>query len=93
MNLNLFEIVFRRNELRTLREKVQEHESGDKFVLSSNERLLILDALCNDYYKAKVENPKTKYYIRQLYKNIKIRLAKKEVEMPGDFVKNIKGRQ
>jgi len=77
MNLNLFEIVFRRNELRTLRQSVREYESGDKFVLSSIERLLILDALRDPHYIEKVQNPKTKYFIRQSYKNLVLKIAKK----------------
>lgn len=51
-----------------------------KIELNSKERQMLLDALIHDSYVDKVRQPKTPYEIRQLYKNIKIKIAMKEVE-------------
>jgi hypothetical protein len=73
MNLKILEIIFHRKELKDLRAKV----SKDALILSSSERLFILDALRDPHYIEKVQNPKTKYFIRQSYKNLVLKIAKK----------------
>jgi hypothetical protein len=77
MNLKLLEIIFHKKELKELRERFQEYEHKDILVLSSSERLLILDALRDPAYIQKVQSPKTKYQIRQIYKNLVLKIAKK----------------
>lgn len=37
--------------------------------------MIILDALCHDAYKDKVSEPKTKHFIRQIYKSLVEKLA------------------
>ncbi len=51
-----------------------------KIELNSKERQVLLDALIEDRYVDKVRQPQTPYEIRQLYKNLKIKIAMKEVE-------------
>lgn len=41
-----------------------------KIALNSNERRMILDALLHDGYKDKIQEPKTKHFIGQIYKNL-----------------------
>jgi hypothetical protein len=77
MNLRLLEIIFHRKELKELRERFQEYEHKDILVLSLSEKILILDALRDPHYIEKVQNPKTKYFIRQSYKNLVLKIAKK----------------
>lgn len=43
--------------------------------LNHQERMMILDALCHDAYKDKVSKPKTKHFIRQIYKSLVEKLA------------------
>jgi len=51
-----------------------------KIELNSKERQILLDALIHEAYEDKVHQPKTPYEIRELYKNIKLKIAMKEVE-------------
>jgi len=51
-----------------------------KIELNSKERQILLDALIHEGYVDKVRQPKTPYEIRELYKNIKLKIAMKEVE-------------
>jgi len=47
--------------------------------LNSNERLLLLDALRHPAYKEKVSHPKTKYVVRQTYKQLIEKLESDEL--------------
>lgn len=62
-----------------------------KIELNSKERQILLDALIHEGYVDKVRQPQTPYEIRQLYKNIKIKISMKEVEgtkgMPEEAIK------
>jgi len=62
-----------------------------KIELNSKERQILLDALISPEYLDKVRQPKTPYEIRQLYKNLKIKIAMREVEgtkgMPEQAIK------
>jgi len=51
-----------------------------KIELNSKERQMLLDALIHEAYVDKVRLPQTPYEIRQLYKNIKIKISMQEVE-------------
>ena len=51
-----------------------------KIELNSKERRILLDALISPEYVDKVRQPKTSYEIRELYKNIKLKIAMQEVE-------------
>ena len=51
-----------------------------KIELNSKERQILLDALIHEGYVDKVRQPQTPYEIRQLYKNIKLKIAMQEVE-------------
>ena len=51
-----------------------------KIELNSKERQVILDALIHEGYVDKVRQPKTPHEIRELYKNIKLKIAMQEVE-------------
>lgn len=51
-----------------------------KIELNSKERRILMDALISPEYVDKVRQPKTPYEIRQLYKNIKLKIAMQEVE-------------
>lgn len=42
-----------------------------KVALTSEEKKMILNALDSPKYKAKVQDPKTKYFIRVIYRNLK----------------------
>lgn len=75
--MSLLEIIFRRKELKRLRDRFKEYEYKNILALSSSEKILILDALRDPGYIQKVQNPKTKYQIRQIYKNLVLKIAKK----------------
>lgn len=47
--------------------------------LSSQERFMIIAALREKSFKAKIQDPKTKFLIRQLYKSLIKKLAADEV--------------
>jgi len=51
-----------------------------KIELNSKERQILLDALIHEAYVDKVRQPQTPHKIRQLYKNIKLKIAMQEVE-------------
>jgi hypothetical protein len=91
--MTLIERIFHHQELKDLREKVKAYESGNTLFLTSSERIILLNALCEPRYEAKVREPRTRFLIRQMYRKLKLKLAKKEVEMDTDFVKNIRGQQ
>lgn len=75
--IGLIEKIFRRKELYFLRgETVGLYKTVDKLceskiILNQRERVMLLDALCCDEYVDKVSTPKTKYFIRKIYKNLK----------------------
>lgn len=48
--------------------------------LNSKERQVLLDALINDAYVDKIRQPQTPFFIRQLYSNLKKKIAMQEVE-------------
>lgn len=51
-----------------------------KIELNSKERQILLDALIHDGYVEKVRQPQTPFFIRELHKNLKIKIAMQEVE-------------
>ena len=51
-----------------------------KIELNSKERQILLDALISPEYLDKVRQPQTPFFIRELYKNLKTKIAMKEVE-------------
>jgi len=65
-----------------------------KIELNSKERRILLDALISPEYVDKVRQPKTSYEIRELYKNIKLKIAMQEVEAtkgrPEETIKLLK---
>lgn len=51
-----------------------------KIELNSKERQVLLDSLIHPAYLDKVREPKTPHQVRQIHKNLKIKIAMKEVE-------------
>jgi len=51
-----------------------------KLELNSKERQILLDALIHDTYVDKVRRPQTPHEVRQIYKNLKMKIAMKEIE-------------
>jgi len=51
-----------------------------KIELNSKERQILLDALIFPGYLDKVQQPKTPFFIRELHRNLKIKIAMQEVE-------------
>ena len=51
-----------------------------KIELNSKERQVLLDALIHPGYLGKVREPKTPFFIRQLYGQLKKKIAMQEVE-------------
>lgn len=51
-----------------------------KIELNSKERQILLDALIHPGYLDKIRQPKTPYFIRELYKNLKKKISMQEVE-------------
>lgn len=73
------ELYFQRGELAGLYETINKL-CESKIILNQRERVMLLDALCCDEYADKVAEPKTKYFVRKIYKNLKekIRITIKE---------------
>jgi len=51
-----------------------------KIELNSKERQIVLDALIHEAYVDKVRLPQTPHEVRQVYKNLKMKIAMKEIE-------------
>ena len=51
-----------------------------KIELNSKERYLLLDALIHEAYVDKVQLPQTPHEVRQIHKNLRIKIAMQEVE-------------
>lgn len=51
-----------------------------KIELNSKERQILLDALIHPGYLDKVQQPKTPFFIRELHRNLKTKIAMQEVE-------------
>jgi len=85
---SLIEKIFRRKELYFLRGEVSALYTTvnklceSKIVLNQYERVMILDALCCKEYEDKVAEPKTRRFIREIYKDLKekIKITIKEPE-------------
>jgi len=62
-----------------------------KIELNSKERQILLDALISPEYLDKIRQPQTPFFIRELYKNLKMKIAMKEIEgtkgMPEQAIK------
>ena len=76
--MSILEKIFHIKELKSLREKnkklVEQNVlilRGEAIHITQFERRMILDALIYDGYKAKIQNPKRKRFIRDIYRNLK----------------------
>lgn len=79
--MKIIERIFRRKELKSLRDKnnllcqMNNELIKSKIVLGSREKKMLLDALLCDEYKAKVQDPKTNRFIRDIYRALKTKIA------------------
>ena len=81
MAKGLIERIFHRKELERLRLMREKFLSGDEVHLSQLEKKMIFDALCSPEFKRKVQSPATKYLVRQIYHNLKTKIAASIKEM------------
>lgn len=51
-----------------------------KVALTALEKTMILNALGSSQYKARIEDPKTKYFIREIYRELKKKIKKSQKE-------------
>lgn len=66
LKINIFKWIFQKRQLlKNLNEL-----SLSKIILSQREAVMILDAICCDEYKSKVQNPATPVLIRQIYRGL-----------------------
>jgi hypothetical protein len=77
---NILERIFHRSELERLR-LLNGLLKGKEVPLSQFERKMIFDALCFPGYKQKVYTPSTKRFIREIYRNLKAKIAASIKEM------------
>jgi len=81
MMAKIIERIFHRKELRKLRLMREKFLSGDEVHLSQLEKKMIFDALYTPEFKNKVQSPSTKYLVRQIYLNLKTKIAASIKEM------------
>ena len=77
----MIERIFHRKELHKLRLMREKFLSGDVVHLSQIEKKMIFDALYSPDFKSKVQSPTTKYLVRQIYQNLKVKIAASIKEM------------
>ena len=77
----IIEKIFRRKELADLKEDVQEKKAqikrlitGETMHLDQHERRMILKAIEAPTFKAMIEAPKTKHYVRIVFRKLREKL-------------------
>lgn len=71
--INILKWIFQKRRLLKELNDLREHNrklSETKMVLDQREKMMILDAICCDEYKSKVQNPATPTHIRQIYRGL-----------------------
>lgn len=75
--MNIFAWVFQKRKTENwIRELTKSHGElmKTKMVLNDYEKKMLLDALKCDEYEGKISEPKTKAFIREIYKKLKIKI-------------------
>ena len=87
LKINIFKWVFQKKRILKELNSLKKHNrelSRSKVVLSQREGVMILDAICCDEYKAKVQAPDTRAFVRQIYRGL---LAKFRAFIKLDYLK------